>query len=113
MTPIKAFCFDVFGTVVDWRSCIARDAAIFFERHGLSRFDPLEFADAWRGRYQPAMQACRAGQRPYVRLAVLHRAHLEYVLGEMEIGRAPCRARVCQSGWIPVVALSLKKKKQY
>src|SRR3546814_19395210 len=38
MIPIKAFCFDVFGTVVDWRSCIARDAAIFFDRHGLSRF---------------------------------------------------------------------------
>src|SRR3546814_9208809 len=86
MPPIKDFCFDVFGPVVDWRSCIARDAAIFFERHGLSRFDPLEFADAWRGRYQPAMQACRAGQRPYVRLDVLHRENLEYVLGEMGVG---------------------------
>src|SRR3546814_12946736 len=29
-----------------------------------------------------------------------------------EIGRAPCRARVCQYGWIPEVAESLKKKKK-
>src|SRR3546814_18894576 len=32
------------------------------------------------------MQACRAGQRPYVRLDVLHRENLEYVLGEMGVG---------------------------
>ncbi|MGB3290885.1 MAG: haloacid dehalogenase type II [Burkholderiaceae bacterium] len=82
---MKAFCFDVFGTVVDWRSGVARDAAVFFERNGLTKLDPLEFADAWRARYQPAMQACRAGERPYVRLDVLHRENLEYVLAEKDI----------------------------
>lgn len=85
MDQIKAFCFDVFGTVVDWRSGVARDAAIFFERNGLTGLDPLEFADAWRSRYQPAMQACRAGDRPYVRLDVLHRENLEYVLAQMRV----------------------------
>src|SRR3546814_16413014 len=29
-----------------------------------------------------------------------------------EIGRASCRERVCQYGWISVVAVSLKKNKQ-
>jgi 2-haloacid dehalogenase len=85
VSQIKAFCFDVFGTVVDWRSGIARDSAIFFERHGLRGLDPLRFADAWRGRYQPAMQACRDGHRPYVRLDILHRENLEHVLAEMRV----------------------------
>lgn len=77
---IKAFCFDVFGTVVDWRSGVAREAVSFFEKYNLKSFDGFSFADAWRGRYQGAMQACRDGVRPYTRLDVLHRENLEAVL---------------------------------
>ncbi len=77
---MKAFCFDVFGTVVDWRTGIARAAEGFFSRHGLAEYDPHGFADAWRRLYQPAMQACRSGERPYTRLDVLHRENLETAL---------------------------------
>lgn len=79
---VKALVFDVFGTVVDWREGIARDAAPFLARHGRSDIDPRAFADAWRKRYQPAMEACRSGRRPFTRLDVLHRENLEDLLRE-------------------------------
>ena len=77
--PIEAFVFDVFGTVVDWRSGVAREAAPFLSKH-LPGVDAAGFADAWRQRYQPAMEQVRSGARPFVRLDVLHRENLEAVL---------------------------------
>jgi 2-haloacid dehalogenase len=77
---VKALVFDVFGTVVDWRSGVARDARSFLSRHGRAEIDPHGFADAWRRRYQPAMEEVRAGRRPFTRLDVLHRENLDLVL---------------------------------
>jgi 2-haloacid dehalogenase len=85
---IRALLFDVFGTVVDWRAGVARDAAPFLARHSIAA-DPHAFADAWRDRYQPAMEAVRAGRRPFVRLDVLHRENLEAVL--RDLGADPAR----------------------
>lgn len=80
MWQIKALCFDVFGTVVDWRSGVAREARAFLRHQGRPDIDPFEFADRWRGLYQPAMEACRTQGRPYTRLDVLHRENLDLVL---------------------------------
>jgi 2-haloacid dehalogenase len=77
---VRALVFDVFGTVVDWRSGVARDAAPFLARHAMSRVDPVAFADAWRKRYDPAMEAVRKGGRPFVRLDVLHWENLVAIL---------------------------------
>ncbi|MBB5689770.1 haloacid dehalogenase type II [Roseomonas alkaliterrae] len=77
---VKALVFDVFGTVVDWRSGVARDARAFLVRHGRADIDPHAFADAWRRRYQPAMEEVRSGRRPFTRLDVLHRENLDAVL---------------------------------
>jgi len=79
---VKALVFDTFGTVVDWRNGIARDARIFLARHKREDVDPLAFADAWRRRYQPAMEAVRSGARPFTRLDVLHRENLDALLAE-------------------------------
>ena len=73
---VRALVFDVFGTVVDWRSGVAGEAALFLRRHGADPVAAPEFADAWRGRYAPAMEAVRSGRRPFVRLDVLHRENL-------------------------------------
>ena len=73
------FGFDVFGTVVDWRSGVARAARPFLERQRIE-IDPFGFADEWRALYQPAMQTVRAGERPWVRLDLLQRENLETVL---------------------------------
>lgn len=82
MAPLQALVFDVFGTVVDWREGVARDLAAFFARHGAVNVDAHAVADAWRRRYQPAMEACRSGRRPFTRLDVLHRENLDAVLAE-------------------------------
>jgi 2-haloacid dehalogenase len=84
MTEVKALCFDVFGTVVDWRASIAREAAAAFAGRGIER-DGHAFADAWRARYQPAMEEVRSGRRPWTRLDVLHRENLLAVLDEFGI----------------------------
>ncbi|CAB3745891.1 haloacid dehalogenase type II [Paraburkholderia solisilvae] len=80
MKDVKAFVFDVFGTLVDWRGGVAREAAAFLQRHGRSAQEADAFADAWRALYQPAMEKVRRGERPFVKLDVLHRENLEQVL---------------------------------
>ncbi|HEX5640081.1 MAG TPA: haloacid dehalogenase type II [Burkholderiaceae bacterium] len=82
MAAFKALVFDVFGTVVDWREGVARDLAAFLKKHGAAGIDPHAVADAWRRRYQPAMEECRSGRRPFTRLDVLHRENLDAVLAE-------------------------------
>jgi 2-haloacid dehalogenase len=76
---VRAVLFDVFGTVVDWRSGIAAAIGSFAGSHGLE-LDPYAFADSWRGQYQPAMQRVRSGERPFVSLDVLHRENLDDAL---------------------------------
>jgi 2-haloacid dehalogenase len=68
--------FDVFGTLVDWRTSVAREARRVFEPLGYN-LDWLAFADAWRGEYQPGMEDVRAGRIPFCKLDALHRRNLE------------------------------------
>jgi len=84
VADVKALCFDVFGTVVDWRGSVAREAATFFRERGISR-DWHSFAEAWRARYQPAMEEVRSGRRPWAKLDDLHRENLLGVLAEFDI----------------------------
>ena len=84
---VQALVFDVFGTVVDWRSGVARELAPFIARYAPSA-DPAAFADAWRRLYSPAMEEIRSGRRPFVRLDLLHRENLEAVLPEFGIDLA-------------------------
>jgi 2-haloacid dehalogenase len=81
----KALAFDVFGTVVDWRSGIAREAAPLLQKLGRSDITPEAFADGWRARYQPAMARVRSGERPFVVLDTLHRETLEELLVSLGI----------------------------
>jgi 2-haloacid dehalogenase len=73
--PAKALFFDVFGTLVDWRSGVAREAARLLEPLGHS-LDWLAFADAWRDEYQPSMDDVRAGRAAFCKLDLLHRRNL-------------------------------------
>ena len=77
---IRALAFDVFGTVVDWRSSIAREVTPVLTQCGRNDIDPAVFADEWRALYQPAMEECRSGRRPYTRLDILNRETLEVLL---------------------------------
>jgi 2-haloacid dehalogenase len=83
----QALFFDVFGTLVDWRTSIAREAEIALKPLGLA-LDWLAFADAWRGEYQPAMDEVRSGRIPFSKLDVLHRRNLERIAPRFSI-KAP------------------------
>ena len=75
-TSVRAMFFDVFGTLVDWRTSVAREAQKVLKPLG-HNLDWLAFADAWRGEYQPGMEEVRAGRIPFCKLDVLHRRNLE------------------------------------
>jgi 2-haloacid dehalogenase len=77
--PVKALFFDVFGTLVDWRWGVAREAQRRLMPLGHS-LDWLGFADAWRDEYQPSMDEVREGRIPFCKLDVLHRRNLERIL---------------------------------
>jgi 2-haloacid dehalogenase len=85
MKHIRALGFDVFGTLVDWRGSIAREARGVLAPRGVS-LDWPAFADAWRAQYQPAMEEVRSGKIPFSKLDVLHRRNLEVVLQQFSIG---------------------------
>ena len=76
MTPVRAMFFDVFGTLVDWRTGVAREAERALRPLGYN-LDWTAFADAWRGEYQPGMEEVRSGRIPFSKLVVLHRSNLE------------------------------------
>jgi 2-haloacid dehalogenase len=73
---VKALTFDVFGTVVDWRSSLVREGRTLSERFGIQA-DWEAFADAWRALYQPSMDRVRRGEREWTRLDDLHRESLD------------------------------------
>lgn len=86
----KALAFDVFGTVVDWRTSIARESARFMSQVGLAGHDPAAFADGWRAQYIAAMIGMRKSGRDFVPLDVLHREMLEIALRDWGVDPAAC-----------------------
>ena len=61
----RALLFDGFGTVVDWRSSIAREVQAALASHSVS-VDSEAFAARWRELYQPAMSRVRSGEIDFV-----------------------------------------------
>ena len=74
---VRAVAFDVFGTLVDWRSGVA-DA---FRVSGVLG-DPYELADAWRARYRPILAEVNEGARPWGSFDDLHLVTLDDLLSE-------------------------------
>ncbi len=71
----QVLAFDVFGTVVDWHSGIAREVQAL-----RPSVDGGSFALAWRAGYQPTMQRVRSGELGWTRLDELHRLILDGIL---------------------------------
>jgi 2-haloacid dehalogenase len=85
MTSIRAIFFDVFGTLVDWRSGVAREGERLLHPLGHS-LDWTAFADAWRREYQPGMEEVRSGRTPFCKLDELHRRNLERFIPRFGLG---------------------------
>ena len=81
---IKALAFDVFGTVVDWRSTVIREGRALGTAKGLD-VDWAAFADAWRDGYGPAMSRVRNGELQWKTIDELHRLILDGLLERFSI----------------------------
>jgi 2-haloacid dehalogenase len=80
----RALVFDVFGTVVDWRTSVVQEVEALARRKGLT-IDGARFADAWRAGYGPSMNRVRTGELPWTRLDRLHRMILDRILVDFGI----------------------------
>ena len=99
MISVGALFFDVFGTLVDWRAGVAREAERILQPLDY-RLDWLAFADAWRDEYQPAMEEVRAGHIPFCKLDLLHRRNLDRILPRFGIsGLGEDAARELNLAW--------------
>jgi 2-haloacid dehalogenase len=74
---VRALVFDVFGTLVDWRSGVAEA----FRASDVTG-DPEELADAWRRRYVPILLEVNDGSRPWGNFDELHLVTLDDLLVE-------------------------------
>lgn len=72
---IKVLAFDVFGTVVDWHSSIAREVLEINPN-----IDADAFALAWRAGYVPAMRRVMSGELGWTLIDDLHRLILDDIL---------------------------------
>ena len=89
---MKALFFDVFGTLVDWYTGVARESEALLKPLGHS-LDWLAFSAAWRDEYQPAMEEVRSGRTPFVRLDVIHRRMLERIVPKFGLENVPENVR--------------------
>jgi 2-haloacid dehalogenase len=83
---IEVVAFDVFGTLVDWRTSISAELARIGERAGLQADWPA-VASEWRARYQPTLGRVARGDRPYRPLDALHATMLDEVIEEYGLQR--------------------------
>jgi 2-haloacid dehalogenase len=91
---VRALVFDVFGTLVDWRSGVA-DA---FRASGVSG-DPYELADAWRARYRPILAEVNDGARPWGSFDDLHLVTLDDLLSERGLELSSAARRELVGAW--------------
>jgi 2-haloacid dehalogenase len=100
ITDVKALVFDVFGTVVDWRSSLIDDFTNWAATRGVTA-DWAALVDAWRGSYMASMDDVRKHpERGYVILDVLHRRSLERLVTQFAIpGLDEADLRYLTMGW--------------
>ena len=84
ISSVKVLAFDVFGTVVNWRSSVIAEGAELGKAKGLN-IDWAAFADTWRSIYRPYMDRVGTGNLPWTKLDHLHRQMLEETLSKFAI----------------------------
>ncbi len=82
---VHALCFDVFGTVVDWRGTLLDECAAFGADRDLATDWPA-FIDDWKAGYRPAMDDVNAGRRPWTNVDVIYRERLDQIAAAHGLG---------------------------
>lgn len=91
---VRALVFDVFGTLVDWRTTIAGA----FRASGLDG-DPEALADGWRARYVPILNEVNEGARPWDDFDALHLVTLDDLLSEHELPASDEQRHALVAAW--------------
>lgn len=94
---MRALMFDVFGTLVDWRTSLIELAAATGTRVGVQA-DWAAIIDDWRRAYQPAMNRVRYGAA-WRDLDALQRETLADVLSARGVALAPADRESLVRGW--------------
>jgi 2-haloacid dehalogenase len=85
LSGVKALIFDVFGTVVDWRTSLISDFTVWGKKRGINA-DWTALVDGWRAVYAASMDEVRKHpERGYVILDTLHRRSLEKLVEQLSI----------------------------
>src|SRR6202140_1317866 len=85
ISGVKALVFDVFGTVVDWRSSLIADFTKWADKRGI-KADWTALVDGWRAVYAASMDEVRKHpERGYVILDKLHRQSLKQLGAQFSI----------------------------
>ncbi len=96
---VKALLFDVFGTVVDWRTSLTQDLSAWGAER-LPNADWVGLVDAWRGAYAPSMDEVRRGVLPWMNLDALHRRSLERIAPDFGVtGLSDAEMDHVNRGW--------------
>lgn len=100
LTAVKALLFDVFGTVVDWRTSLINDLTRWGGERGIVA-DWTSLVDAWRQAYVPSMDEIRKkSEKDYLSLDVLHRRSLDKLVAQFGIeGLSEDDLRYINRGW--------------
>lgn len=98
-SPPKALAFDVFGTVVDWRSSITAVVARVLAAAGRPEIDAFAFTDDWRARYIAGMRAFGQSGRGFVTLDILHREMLDALLADLKLDLGAADRHALVMGW--------------
>jgi 2-haloacid dehalogenase len=98
-SSVKALVFDTFGTVVDWRTSVAREIEAVAKQKGVT-IDGARFADTWRAGYRPSMDRVRKGELPWTNLDKLHRMILDRILVDFKItGLSEAETNALNRAW--------------
>ncbi len=82
---VKALVFDVFGTVVDWRTSLIDELSQWAKAKNVDA-DWTALVDAWREAYVPSMNEVRNNPaKGFVKLDILHRQSLDTLIERFNI----------------------------
>jgi 2-haloacid dehalogenase len=89
---VKVLLFDVFGTVVDWRSALIAEGEQLARAKGVS-IDWARFIAAWESARRPAMDRVNADETPWTNVSGIYRRRLDEMLPEFGLGSLSERER--------------------
>lgn len=95
--PLRVLLFDVFGTLVDWRSSLIDLATANAARAGLQA-DWVAIVDDWRRAYQPALNEVRRGSE-WRDLDSVQRETLRDVLARHRVRLPAADQEALVTGW--------------